>query len=170
MTASTGRGAPRPFLLATDEATLRSRTSTALLLVRLVPGAVFLSEGVQKFLFPDALAAGRFAEIGIPAPELIGPFAGAVETVCGLLLVVGLLTRPATVPLIVDMVLALALTKIPILWGGSADKPSARGLWDFAHEARTDYAMLLALVAVLLAGAGAWSVDARRARASGRTT
>jgi uncharacterized membrane protein YphA (DoxX/SURF4 family) len=115
MTAPTGRGAPRPFLLATDEATLRSRTSTALLLV------------------------------------------------------VGLLARLATVPLIVDMVLALALTKIPILWGGSADKPSARGFWDFAHEARTGYTMLLTLVAVLLAGAGAWSVDARRARASGHT-
>jgi len=168
MSATTGRGAPRPFLLDTRSAS--SRTSTALLLVRLVPGAVFLSEGVQKFLFPDALAAGRFAKIGIPAPELIGPFAGAVETVCGLLLVVGLLTRLATVPLIVDMVLALALTKIPILWGGSADKPSARGLWDFAHEARTDYAMLLTLVAVLLAGAGAWSVDACRARANGHTT
>lgn len=154
-------------MLATDASTTRSRAWTAMLLVRLVPGAVFLSEGLQKFLFPDALAAGRFAKIGIPAPELFGPFAGAVETVCGLLLVLGLLTRLATIPLIVDMLLALALTKIPMLWGGSAEKPSAHGFWDFAHEARVDYSMLLTLVAVLLVGAGGWSVDARRARARG---
>ncbi len=45
----------------------------ATFLVRILVGSVFLSEGIQKFLYPADLAAGRFAKIGIPAPEIIGP-------------------------------------------------------------------------------------------------
>jgi len=45
----------------------------ATLLVRFSVGAVFLSEGMQKFLFADAQGAGRFAKIGIPAPDIMGP-------------------------------------------------------------------------------------------------
>src|SRR5579871_725796 len=85
------------------------------LLVRLLVGGVFLSEGVQKFLYPDTRGVGRFVKIGIPAPALMAPFVGVVEVVGGLLLVMGLLTRAAAVPLIVDMLVALATTKIPIL-------------------------------------------------------
>ena len=125
----------------------------ALLLVRLLVGGVFLSEGIQKFLFPGALGAGRFAKIGIPAPEVMGPFVGVVETVGGALLIVGLLTRLAAVPLIVDMIVAIATTKIPI-WMKS-------GFWAMAHEARTDYCMLLGSIVLLLVGSGRLSLDHR---------
>src|SRR5436305_15075720 len=95
-------------ILATD-------APAAVILVRLIVGAVFLSEGIQKFLFPDALGVGRFAKIGIVAPEFTAPFVGVCETLCGALLILGLLTRLATIPLIIDMVVAISTTKLPIL-------------------------------------------------------
>lgn len=123
----------------------------AIVLVRLLVGGVFLSEGVQKFLYPDALGVGRFMKIGIPAPEFTAPFVGVVEILCGLLVIVGLLTRLAAMPLIVDILVAIASTKVPILMKS--------GFWAMAHEARTDYTMLLGSIFLLCVGAGPLSVD-----------
>jgi uncharacterized membrane protein YphA (DoxX/SURF4 family) len=120
-------------------------------LVRLVVGCVFLSEGIQKFLFSDLLGVGRFIKIGIPAPEIMAPFVGVVEIVCGLLVVVGLFTQLASIPLIIDMLVAIATTKIPMLM--------EKGFWAMAHEARTDWSMLLGSVFLLVVGAGLWSLD-----------
>lgn len=151
------------------------------LLVRLLVGWVFVSEGLQKFMYPDALGAGRFAKIGIPLPQLLGPFVGAVELVCGALIVVGLLTRLAAIPLIIDMLVAIASTKVPILIGhgylGFASPAGKTGFWSMLHEARVDVSMLLASSFLLLVGAGEWSLDARlkhaaepaRVPAAGRT-
>jgi uncharacterized membrane protein YphA (DoxX/SURF4 family) len=141
-----------------------SSAPAAVVLVRLAVGVVFLSEGIQKFLFPDALGAGRFAKIGIPAPDVMGPFVGATEIVCGLLVLAGLLTRLAAVPLIIDMLVAIASTKVPILLGRgylsfSAPSASKHGLWSMLHESRTDLSMLLGSIFLLLVGAGAWSLD-----------
>ncbi len=127
----------------------------AVVLVRLLVGGVFLSEGIQKFLYPDALGIGRFIKIGIPAPEFTAPFVGVVEMLCGLLVIVGLLTRLAAIPLIVDILVAIASTKIPIL--------VKSGFWAMAHEARTDYTMLLGSIFLLCVGAGPLSVDGRLA-------
>ena len=132
---------------------LATSAPASVVLVRLAVGAVFLSEGVQKFLFPAELGAGRFAKIGIPAPEVMAPFVGVVEVVCGLLILAGLLTRLAAVPLIVDMLVAASTTKIPMLLKS--------GFWAAAHEARVDFSMLLCLLFLLAAGAGPWSADAR---------
>jgi DoxX-like protein len=71
----------------------RSTAPRAVILIRLLVGAVFLSEGIQKFLFPDQLGAGRFVKIGLPMPELLGPFVGTFEILCGSLVLLGLLTR-----------------------------------------------------------------------------
>ena len=120
-------------------------------LIRLIVGCVFLVEGIQKFLFVDALGVGRFVKIGIPAPEIMAPFVGVVEIVCGLLVLLGLFSRLASVPLIIDMLVAIATTKIPIL--------IEKGFWAMAHEARTDWSMLLGATFLLLAGAGRWSLD-----------
>ena len=125
----------------------------ATVLVRLLVGGVFLSEGVQKFLYPDALGVGRFVKIGIPAPQVIAPFVGVVEIAGGLLLIVGLLTRLAAIPLIIDMIVAVTTTKLPMV--------AKSGFWAMAHEARTDYCMLLGSGFLLLVGAGRLSVDAR---------
>jgi putative oxidoreductase len=123
------------------------------ILIRLIVGGVFLSEGIQKFLFPSDLGVGRFSKIGIPSPEVLAPFVGVCEIVCGALILIGLLTRLAAVPMIIDMLVAISTTKIPILLKS--------GFWAMAHEARVDYAMLLGSVFLLVVGAGLWSVDAR---------
>jgi putative oxidoreductase len=123
----------------------------AIILIRCSVGAIFLSEGIQKFLFPDAVGAGRFASIGIPFPELAAPFVGSFEIICGLLVLIGLGLRFAVIPLLVIILTAIITTKIPILLKS--------GFFKMAHEARTDYAMLLSLIFLLLVGAGSYSVD-----------
>src|SRR5215470_15767373 len=102
---------------------LTTDAPAAVILVRLIVGAVFLSEGVQKFLFPDGLGVGRFTKIGIPAPEVMAPFVGVCETVCGVLFLLGLLTRLTGVTMIIDMLVAILSTKVPILLG--------QGFWVF---------------------------------------
>ena len=131
---------------------ISSGGSPAVILVRLIVSGVFLSEGIQKFLFPAELGVGRFVKIGIPSPEVMAPFVGVVEIAGGALLLAGFLTRLAAIPLIIDMVVAITSTKLPIL--------QKSGFWAMAHEARVDYSMLLGCVFLLIAGAGSWSLDA----------
>ena len=142
----------------------------AVLLIRLMVGAVFLSEGIQKFLFADANGAGRFAKIGIPWPEFMGPFVGVVEISCALLVLIGLWTRLAAIPLLIDISVALLSTKIPILLGHGYwhfDLPNMAhyGFWSMAHEARTDFSMLLGLLFLLMVGGGASSLDSSGGKA-----
>src|ERR1019366_1281800 len=133
------------------------------ILVRLLVGlVVFLAEGIQKLAFPEILGAGRFAHIGIPYPEVMGPFVGAVEILCGALIIAGFLTRLASIPLIITMVVAIVSTKIPILlghdfWIFHVQKLPRYGFWSMLHEARADFDMLLGSIYLLIEGAGAWS-------------
>jgi len=137
----------------------------ATILVRLFVGAVFLSEGIQKFLYPAELGTGRFAKIGLSHPEIMAPFAGTCEIVCGALVIVGLLTRLAALVLLIDITVAIISTKIPILlghgFGGFALPNLPRyGFWSMMHEARIDFSMWLGLVFLLIVGAGKkWSFD-----------
>jgi uncharacterized membrane protein YphA (DoxX/SURF4 family) len=138
------------------------------ILIRLQVGLmVFFPEGIQKLVFPDILGAGRFTRIGIPFPDLMGPFVGVVETVCGLLIILGLLTRLASIPLIIIMIVALVSTKLPILVGHDvwifhlAQDIKRSGFWSMMHEARADLTMLLGCLYLLIVGAGRLSFDAR---------
>jgi putative oxidoreductase len=148
------------------EPLLRTRADGWTILVRLMVGLiVFLPEGMQKLAFPEVLGAGRFANIGIPYPEVMGPFVGTVEIVCGALVILGLLTRLAAIPLIVIMIVAIVSTKLPIwaghdIWIFHTPKLARYGFWSMAHEARDDFIMLLGSLYLLIAGAGAWSLDA----------
>ena len=138
----------------------------AVMLIRVLVGWVFVSEGVQKFLYPDAVGVGRFIKIGIPAPGAMAPFVGVVEIVCGALILAGLLTRLAVIPLLIDMAGAVVSTKLPILLGhgfGPFAGPKSlpyMGFWGMLHEARTDFSMIFGLVFLLTVGAGRWSLDA----------
>lgn len=114
-------------------------------------GWVFWSEGVQKFLYPDTLGVGRFIKIGIPYPEILAPFVGFIEIACGLMIITGLLTRLAAIPLIIDMIVAIASTKIPIF--------IKSGFWTMSHEGRTDLCMLLGSIFLLIIGGSSWSFD-----------
>src|SRR5208337_1831179 len=137
----------------TVKSMLAADGSAANLLIRLLVGGVFFLEGIKKFLFPEQWGVGRFAHIGVPAPSTLAPFVGAVEIVCGFLILLGLLARLASIPLIIDICVAIATTKIPIFL--------KNGFWPMEAEARTDYAMLMGLVFLLIAGAGPLSADRR---------
>jgi len=129
-----------------------THAAAAVIIIRLMVGAVFVSEGMQKFLSPAEVGAGRFEKIGIPSPQIVAPLVACFEIGCGALVLLGLATRVAVVPLIVIMLTAIATTKIPILL--------EQGFWKMAHEARTDWSMLLGSIFLLVVGGGAWSVDA----------
>ncbi len=150
-----------------------TQAPASVVLIRLMVGGTFLAEGIQKFLFPDALGVGRFARIGIPWPQVMAPFDGVFEIGCGALLVVGLLTRLAAIPMIINISVAILSTKIPILlgsgfWGFSLPSLKSYGFWSMAHEARTDLAMLLGGIFLLIVGAGRCSLDRLLAGGGGR--
>jgi len=130
---------------------LSTEAPAATLIIRFLVGGVFFLEGIKKFLFAEQWGAGRFARIGIPDPHILGPFVGTVEIVCGLLLLAGLLTRLASFFLVIDISVAIASTKVPILLKS--------GFWPMEAEARTDCSMLLGLIFLLVVGAGRWSLD-----------
>ena len=130
---------------------LDSHAPRATILIRVMVGTVFVSEGLQKFLFPETLGAGRFAKLGIPSPAILAPLTGAFEIGCGALIILGLLTRLATLPLLAVISVAIYKTKISMF--------ATQGFWAMAHEARMDWSMLLGLLFLLIAGAGRWSID-----------
>ncbi|MDP2236233.1 MAG: DoxX family protein [Bacteroidales bacterium] len=130
---------------------IRTDTSKSTILIRLMVGGVFLWEGVQKFLFPVIRGTGRFEKIGLPNPEFLGDFVASFETLCGMLILLGLYTRLATIPTIIIMLVAITSTKLPIL--------AEQGIWEMLHAARTDWSMLLGSIFLLIKGGGLWSID-----------
>jgi uncharacterized membrane protein YphA (DoxX/SURF4 family) len=125
--------------------------SPTIILIRLMVGVVFLSEGIQKFLFPTVRGVGRFIKIGLPAPEFLAYLVGSFEIICGTLILIGLVTSIAAIPLIIIMLVAIVSTKIPILIDD--------GFWQMAHAARTDFSMLLGSLFLMLNGGGNYSLD-----------
>lgn len=151
--------------------------SSALFLVRLLVGWVFLVEGILKFMWPEQLGYERFVKIGIPGAHFAAPIVGGIEILCGAFLILGLFTRFAAVLLLIDICVAIVSTKIPILLGHSvwhfhlADSVKRYGILSMLHESRTDFSMLLGLIIILITGHGAASIDyARKRGGTGRRT
>jgi putative oxidoreductase len=130
---------------------LPTHSDKTTLLIRLMVGLVFFSEGLQKFILPEIRGAGRFESIGLPSPELLGHFVGFVEILCGLLVLIGLYTRLASVPLLVIMMVAFASTKSEVF--------IQKGFWELLHGSRTDWSMTLGSLFLLIKGGGKWSID-----------
>lgn len=130
---------------------LHSDLDKTTIIIRFVVGAVFLSEGIQKFLFPELRGAGRFETIGLPFPEFFGNLVGAFEIICGLFILLGFITRLAAIPLIIIMGVAIASTKTDIYL--------EKGFWETLHVSRTDWAMLLGSLFLLIKGSGAFALD-----------
>lgn len=142
------------------------RDDRIVILIRLMTGAVFLSEGMQKFLFPVMRGVGRFAKMGFPNPEFFAWFVGMFEVICGLALLLGLLTRAAAICMLINMTVAIVVTKIPILFAESFGPFILRelktyGFWSMAHEMRTDFAMWLGSLYLLIKGGGKWSLNSK---------
>jgi putative oxidoreductase len=147
----------------------------ASILIRLMAGAVFLWEGVLKFVYHNQ-GGGRFALIGIPLPETMATFVALLEIVGGILLISGLFTRLISIPFIVEMLVAMLSTKIAMYFGTShlplPAAPPRTGLWAVLHEIRSEYAQLMSAIFLMIVGPGPWSIDAvlsrRRRRYSGQ--
>ncbi|MDZ7716424.1 MAG: DoxX family protein [Balneolaceae bacterium] len=150
---------------------LQTDDSKTTLLIRLMVGAVFLSEGIQKFLYPAQRGVGRFEGMGFPAPEFFGNFVGAFEIVAGILILAGLLTRAGALTTFIIMTVAIIVTKIPIAFGASFGpfelrELSTYGFWSMAHEMRTDWAMWLGSLFLMIKGGGKWSIDLELSKAN----
>jgi putative oxidoreductase len=132
---------------------LQTTHNPTTIIIRVMVGVVFLSEGIQKFLYASIRGAGRFESIGLPNPEFLGAFVGAFEIICGIFILLGLLTRLASLPLIIIMLVAIFTTKVTIF--------VEQGFWYMMHYSRTDWSMLLGSIFLLINGGGRWSVDAK---------
>jgi len=131
------------------------RNRLPMILIRVIVGLVFLTEGILKFLHPGELGSGRFAHIGLPLPYITAPLVGALEIAAGAAVILNLYAGDAAILLLLVIITALITTKIPILLGrhlGPFAPPKLEhyGLLSFLHEARTDLSMLFGLVAILL--------------------
>ena len=131
----------------------KTENNNRAIFIRLIVGLIFLTEGIQKYLFPELLGTGRFTTIGFSNPSFWAYFTGTFEIICGTFIILGLITRVASIPLIIIMITAFISTKIPIL--------VHKGFWPWAHEYRTDFAMTMLLIYLLIYGSGRWSVDSK---------
>lgn len=130
---------------------IKTDNAGSTIIIRLMIGAVFLSEGIQKFLFAEKLGAGRFEKIGLPNPDFLGPFVGAFEITCGLLVLLGLFTRLSAIPLLIIMLVAMFATKMQLYIDN--------GFWSMLHDSRTDWSMFLGSIFLIVKGGGRWSLD-----------
>ncbi len=139
-----------------------AKAPAATILIRLMAGGVFLWEGILKFVYTGQ-GVGRFTKIGIPFPSVSAPFIGVLEIVGGILLITGFLTRLIAIPFIVEMLVAMLSTKIPIYLGTSPlplpPSPPQTGPWAVLHEIRSEYAQIMSVAFLLIVGPGPWSVD-----------
>jgi putative oxidoreductase len=139
----------------------------ATILIRVMAGTVFLWEGILKFVYANQ-GVGRFTKLGFPAPYFIATADAWLEIVGGILIVSGLLTRLIAIPFIIEMLVAMASTKIPMYLGTSPlplpPVPPQIGFWAVLHEIRSEYAQLASCAFLLWAGPGRWSLDALLAR------
>ena len=150
--------------LFNQKSILNTYSDSSIILIRIMVGAVFLAEGTQKFLYPVMRGVGRFEKMGFPNPDFFASFVGVFEVMAGLLLLLGLVTRVAAFTMLINMLVAIIVTKIPIAFGESFGPFVLRelktyGFWSMAHEMRTDFAMGLGSLFLIIKGRGRWSLD-----------
>lgn len=122
-----------------------------MIIIRLIVGLIFISEGILKYKQAQWLGPGRFTDIGFNNPFFWAYFTGAVEIFFGTFVLTGFLTRLASIPLFIVMLTAFFKTKLPLI--------ENRGIWTFLHEYTTDFALTLLIVLLFINGSGSLSFD-----------
>ena len=144
-----------------------SAAPRATILIRIMAGAVFVSEGIIKFVYANQ-GVGRFTKLGFPAPGVTATAIAVFEIAGGALLIAGLFTRLVALLFSLEMIVAMLATKITLYLGTSPlappPSPPKLGIWAVLHETRSDWAQLMCCVFLVVVGAGALSLDARRTR------
>jgi len=130
---------------------LNTENDSKIIIIRLIVGLIFISEGIQKFLIVTIFGPAFFQEIGFANPMFWVNFTGAFEILCGILILFGLFTRLASIPLFTIMIFAFIITKLPLL--------ATKGIWTFLHEYATEFSLTLLLVLLFIYGGGRWSAD-----------
>jgi putative oxidoreductase len=130
---------------------LNTGNDSKIIFIRLISGLIFISEGIQKFLIVTMFGPAFFREIGFGNPMFWVYFTGTFEILCGILILLGLLTRLASIPLLTIMIIAFITTKLPLL--------TTKGFWTFSHEYGTEFSLTLLLIVLLIYGGGKWSAD-----------
>jgi putative oxidoreductase len=130
---------------------LGTESDNKIIFARMITGIIFVSEGIMKYLFLEMLGPGRFAEIGFSHAIFWAYFTGAFEISCGILVLFGLFTRLASIPLLIIMITAFITTKLPVL--------TTKGFWSFMHDYRTDFSLTLLLILLMIYGGGNLSLD-----------
>jgi uncharacterized membrane protein YphA (DoxX/SURF4 family) len=125
----------------------------SVIFIRLAVGLIFLTQGILKYIDPH-MGVLRFTKVGFPYPGYTAHFVGTFEIACGLLVLFGLFTSVASIPLLIVILTAIATTKIPELC------QPGQGFWFMVSDARTDFAMTMSLLFLISVGAGSWSLDA----------
>lgn len=144
-------------LIKTDH----SRTT---ILIRLMVGAVFLSEGIQKFIFPEQRSTDQFEKLGFAEAEMMAHSVGVFELLGGFLILIGLFTRAGALTTLIITTAAIIITNMIVVLGESFYPSALRelqtyGFWSMAPEIHTDWAMWLGSLFLLLKGGGRWSAD-----------
>jgi putative oxidoreductase len=137
---------------------LKTNEDSKIVFIRFIVGTTFIFEGILKYKLLEWLGPGRFTEIGFNHAYFWAYFTGAFEILCGSLILFGLFTRLASIPLLIIMIVAFFTVKLPLF--------ATRGFWTFIHEDTTDYSLMVLLVLLLLYGGGKWSLDLKMSGSS----
>ncbi|TGL65759.1 DoxX family protein [Leptospira sarikeiensis] len=133
------------------------------IIIRILVGGVFIWEGIIKFLYVNQ-GIGRFTKLGFSQPELVASLIGGLEILGGIMILLGVLTKPISFIFVIQMFVAMYLTKLPLFFGTSPlpppQAPPIVGIWAVLHEIRSEYSQVLGSLFLYLSGPGRFSVDA----------
>ncbi len=121
------------------------------LLIRFMVGFYFLVGGVLKLSYPELQETGFFQNLGFISAGAMVSVIYTFEIICGIMIMAGLFTRIAVIPLLLTISFTVLVGKLPIMF--------EEGFWLMAHISRIDFAMFLGCVFLFITGSGYWSLD-----------
>lgn len=133
---------------------MTNRTGTAVAILRVVAGFIFIMHGYPKLLGGIEGTAGFFGSLGIPLPELAAWSVALLETFGGLALILGLFVTPVAILFAIEMLTGIVLVHAP---NGFYVVGPGQGGMEF------NLLLIASMLVLILAGPGVASIDAKRA-------